>query len=779
MSQSLDVQRKKWTLRLTGLRIRLLLLLFITLLPVYGFILYYAVEIRQQAEDNARRDVLSLTRLIALEQKKFIEFSQQQLLNLAQLPIVRDHQGATLCNSTFIDLLRQNPLYSNLGVISLDGTLRCTAITPKNHVNLGDRDYFQEAIRTRDFSIGAYQIGRVTHKISTNLAYPVLDATNTINGVVFIELDLGALAKKLIETTKTTRGMTLTIVNDRGIVLARQPDPEKWGGKSLSNSRMLQHILAYQQEETTQTIGIDGVERLYAFKPIYSTVEQQVYLLSGIPTEVAYAEANKFLFHATLLIILITVAVVLLAWVGGKILVLRPMNALMDATHRLGQGDLNTRTHLAYTADEFGRLAQSFDRMAEALETRQAEIARAEAEAELLRSRAMFENLFKSLPGLYLVLTPDLKIFAVSDAYLKATMTKREEIIGHELFEIFPDNPDDTSATGTANLRASLERVRQSANTDSMPIQKYDIRRPDGTFETRYWSPINSPVLGIDHQLEYIIHRVEDVTAFVQQKSHPTNETIEMHTRMEQMEAEIFQSTQKIQAANQQLNAANQELEAFSYSVSHDLRAPLRSIDGFSQALLEDYTEQLDEQGKDYLNRVRNATQRMGHLIDDMLTLSRVTRTQMQHGTVDLSTLANEVIQELQSDEPTRKVDIHIEPGLSADGDAQLLRVVLTNLLGNAWKFTSKTECATITFSAIRHPNDKTEFFVRDNGAGFDMRYAQKLFGAFQRLHLLSDFAGTGVGLATVQRIVHRHGGKIRGEGIPGQGATFFFTLSS
>ena len=225
------------------------------------------------------------------------------------------------------------------------------------------------------------------------------------------------------------------------------------------------------------------------------------------------------------------------------------------------------------------------------------------------------------------------------------------------------------------------------------------------------------------------------------------------------------------------LQAANQELEAFSYSVSHDLRAPLRAIDGFSQALLEDYLGQLDDQGKNYLNRVRAATQRMGHLIDDMLVLSQITRVEMRREAVDLSALAADVLAELQKSEPERKVDWRIESGLIAEGDAQLLRVALVNLLGNAWKFTGKTANAKIEFGVIPNADGTTDFFVRDNGVGFDMAYASKLFGAFQRLHTLAEFPGTGIGLATVQRIIHRHGGQVHGEGVLGQGATFHFTL--
>ncbi|MEX2283921.1 MAG: ATP-binding protein [Gemmatimonadota bacterium] len=226
-----------------------------------------------------------------------------------------------------------------------------------------------------------------------------------------------------------------------------------------------------------------------------------------------------------------------------------------------------------------------------------------------------------------------------------------------------------------------------------------------------------------------------------------------------------------------QLEATNRELEAFSYSVSHDLRSPLRSIDGFSQALLEDYDAVLDERGRDYLGRVRRGAQTMGRLIDDLLELARITRREMVRDSVDLSSLAENVIAELREHDPERRVIVTIHPQLSVVGDDGLLRAALSNLLGNAWKFTSKTADAVIEFGAV-HANGNRSFYVRDNGAGFDMNYASKLFGPFQRLHNASDFEGTGIGLATVQRVVNRHGGQIWAEGSVGHGATFFFTLS-
>jgi PAS domain S-box-containing protein len=233
---------------------------------------------------------------------------------------------------------------------------------------------------------------------------------------------------------------------------------------------------------------------------------------------------------------------------------------------------------------------------------------------------------------------------------------------------------------------------------------------------------------------------------------------------------------QRVADRTAQLQAVNKELEAFSYSVSHDLRAPLRHIDGFSQALLEDYTDKLDDVGKSYLREVRGASQEMAQLIDDVLQLARVTRSEMRREVVDLSDMAGAITAELKKREPKRKVIVNLTEELATCGDKRLLRIVLNNLLGNAWKFTAKRAEAEITFGG-EQKNGENTYFIRDNGAGFDMAYVGKLFGAFQRLHTAGEFEGTGIGLATVQRIVYRHGGRVWAEGAVNEGATFYFTL--
>jgi signal transduction histidine kinase len=242
-------------------------------------------------------------------------------------------------------------------------------------------------------------------------------------------------------------------------------------------------------------------------------------------------------------------------------------------------------------------------------------------------------------------------------------------------------------------------------------------------------------------------------------------------------ENRIAALNRELQHRATEVEATNRELEAFSYSVSHDLRAPLRSITSFSQALLEDCADMLDERGHDYLERVVRGGHRMAELIEDIMILSRITRAEMQRTAVDMSAAANEIVADLSESDPHRSVEVEVQSGLVADGDPKLLRIAIANLLGNAWKFTAREPRPRIEFGALPGENGERVFYVRDNGTGFDMRHAERLFGPFQRLHTEAEFPGTGVGLATVQRVVRRHGGRIWAQSAVSHGAAFYFTV--
>ncbi len=323
----------------------------------------------------------------------------------------------------------------------------------------------------------------------------------------------------------------------------------------------------------------------------------------------------------------------------------------------------------------------------------------------------------------------------------------REELIGAHPTDFDPDLTREKAAQITAQLDTGTPLTFETRH-----------RRKDGTI-----FPVEVHLRAFRHEgRRYGVSLAHDITA----RKRAEDEIRQLNAQLEE----------RVRDRTRALEAANRELEAFTYSVSHDLRTPLRSIDGFSRVLLEDYASKLDDEGRDNLQRVRAASQRMGLLIDDLLELSRTSRAELRLSSLDLSKLAQEIAAELARAEPERRVDCLIAPGLAAQADPALLRVVLQNLLTNAWKFTGRRPHARIEVGRTG-PNAGAAFFVRDNGAGFDPTYAARLFGPFQRLHSAHEFPGTGVGLATVQRIIHRHGGRVWAEGAVDHGATFYFTL--
>jgi signal transduction histidine kinase len=358
-----------------------------------------------------------------------------------------------------------------------------------------------------------------------------------------------------------------------------------------------------------------------------------------------------------------------------------------------------------------------------------------------------------------LVLNAELRVVVANPAFYRTFGSTASATEGHGLFEL------DGGRWDQPGLRTLLKDVIPRDGSFKDHEVEYDC-----PFLGRRVMVLNAHrVARDDDGMPMVLLSIEDDT----ERRRVRDELRRLNTELEQRVAD---RSAELESANRKLLAANRELEAFSFSVSHDLRTPLRALDGFSRELLERYSDRLDESGQHYLRRIRAGTQRMGQLIDDLLKLSRVTRSDMRCEHVDLTALAEAVAAELREHEPERTVTFNVQPGLTAECDPPLIRVVLENLLGNAWKFTAKNAATVISFERTEVAG-RPAFVIRDNGAGFDMAYAGKLFGAFQRLHSDREFTGTGIGLATVQRVVRRHGGEVWAEGAVGRGAAFSFTL--
>ncbi|HEY4128851.1 MAG TPA: ATP-binding protein [Gammaproteobacteria bacterium] len=455
------------------------------------------------------------------------------------------------------------------------------------------------------------------------------------------------------------------------------------------------------------------------------------------------------------------VALLLSLWL--QLTVTRPILAISSLAQKVVEdGDYSPRA-VKNTDDEIGYLTDAFNRMlgeiggrTDALEASNRELGheiaeRKGAETALRHSEKRYRALVSTLSTVVWVANRNWEFDddqASWEAYTGQTpneyrgMGWRRAVHGDDLPAL--ERHIERAIKGHQTFESEF-RLWQAASGQYRIVNLHPVAVFDGDGEFREWI---GTVTDIDDR-----RRAED----------------EVRRLNVELEARVRERTKK-------LEEANGELEAFSYSVSHDLRAPLRAMDGFSQRLIADYGPKLDEQAKGYLSRIRAGAVRMGQLIEDLLSLARITRLELARREVDVSALAHVVLTELQQREPERKVHVSVWEGVHVEADVRMVRVALENLLGNAWKFTSKTPEARIELGMMQEGERKV-IFVRDNGAGFDMAYSDKLFGPFQRLHGVNEFPGTGVGLATVQRIVFRHGGRIWCQAKPDMGATFFFTF--
>jgi PAS domain S-box-containing protein len=458
----------------------------------------------------------------------------------------------------------------------------------------------------------------------------------------------------------------------------------------------------------------------------------------------ALASHKKTRIITTLIILLVLLIGLAASFITLRLstrLISAPIVAMTNLMHRLADGDLSVKIADQPRGDEIGQMARAVEVF------RNNALQKEQLDRELRQEEERYRLLFQYTPAGVFHYDSGLNITDGNERLAVIFQTTTQRLVGLDLKTLGDQRLLPALHTALEGREGFYEGPYQ-ANTDSESI----------------WISLRSAPL-FDHQGQVIggIGLAEDITERkkAEEEIYRLNQTLE----------------QRVLDRTEQLHTANKELEAFSYSVSHDLRTPLRSIDGFSLVLLEEYQEKpLDVKGRTYLERVRKASQHMGLLIDDMLKLSRITRAEIKRETLDLSSMIREITEEHQKGHPDRTVDVIILEGIMIQADPNLIKIAMENLVNNAFKFTGKKDHPRIEFGTTLRDGNRV-FFVRDNGTGFEMTYVGKLFEAFQRLHNSDEFPGTGIGLATVRRIIHRHGGRVWAEGEIGKGATFYFML--
>jgi signal transduction histidine kinase len=774
---------------INNLRVRLILLVVLAALPATGLILYNALEQRRLARMGAQEDAVRLAGLVSTEAQQATAMTHQLLEALAQFPAILNRDAAS-CTSLLSNLKETRPFCRALAVADPNGEVFCSSERDHKPVNIGDREYFKRALKTHDLAISDFLVGRLSTMPSIAFAHPAFDSNGTVQAVVVASLDLSWLIKGA-STARLPVGSVVNIIDSRGQVLARWPDAERWVGRTLPETEIAKQVLE-KKEGVAEGFGMEGIPRLYGFQPILPD-KKAGYVYVGIPQDVAYGPANRILLVNLIGLAVVIVLGMMMSFFFAHVFILSGVTALVDATKKLASGDLSARTvGTIPRKGEIGQLAMAFDDMAESLQQREEEGKQA---AENIRRNAVRSQFLADISEEFISVTSDHEpVFhrvtqRVANWFGDTCFVYLFQLDGGVssglLCHSEPEGPSlDHPPFSSPDLDA-LSLLSQVAQTGNSSLITAADKGKDSEvlldcFHCR--SLLIVPMRADAHvigALTVIRHRTdaphttedESLLQYIADRAANSVAKARLVQTIQKLNADL---EERIKERTAQLTAANKELEAFAYSVSHDLRSPLRAIDGFGRILSEKYAEVLDTRGQDYLHRTRSAAQRMGQLIDDLLSLSRLTRTEMQWNMVDLSTLASEIKAELVQSQAGRAVDWLIMDDLVVRGDERLLRAALENLLGNAWKFTGREVNPRVEFKALKQDGE-TVFFVRDNGAGFDMQYADQLFGPFQRLHSMSEFPGTGIGLAIVQRVIVRHGGSVWAEGAVGQGATFYF----
>ena len=815
---------------LSSLRSRAIVLVLLAIFPLLALTLYSYFDQRDQAIREVQRDELVASRNLATIQETVISNARQLLAALAKLSLVQ-RRDRDACNALFAELLKQNPHSATIGATDSEGRLFASAPAAPGSVNYADRLWFQKLIQTRDLVIGETVVGRISGKYGNNLAYPILDAEGRFQGALTTQLNLHWLGG-LLAKSDFPPSTALVLTDSTWKVLFRYPDPLKYIGKMLPD--FLVKAMVTSDEGESAGVGLPGDERLFAFARL-SPPWQEIRVTIGLPRDWAVGPVNHVLWRNLIWLGLVALFAMAAAWYGGDLFIVRPVKKLRTVTERLEAGDLSVRTGPDYTVGELGLLAHSFDQMADSLQERDDALRRAKDELEqrvqertaelsavneqLLREieeRQLAEMQAEGMGRLYRLLSrvnetivraqePEglfrqaCRIMMEEGDFLLCWIGRvdwaAEEVRAAAQFDLvndYPQNiivslkdvPEGRGPTGVAVREGRWDVCLDIAIDPRMaPWREQALARgfrSSAAFPLFVGGKVEGVLTLYSGQIGFFNQKEVELLNSLAQDLSFAMESMEREARRRQAEEEIGRLNEelerRVKERTAELEFANRELESFSYSVSHDLKAPIRAIQGFSRMLAGEHAARLDTEGLRLLNVIIGNTKTMARLIDDLLALSRLGRHEIRKGNVNMTAMVRKVFSQLKSQEPERDLKLIIKDLPPSLGDQSLLHQVMENILANAIKYTNLRKTAVIEVGGKDQENESI-YYVKDNGIGFDERYADKLFGVFQRLQSGEEYEGTGVGLAIVKRIIERHGGRVWAEGKVDEGATFYFAL--
>jgi PAS domain S-box-containing protein len=722
-----------------SLRFRFIFLVLIAAIPAIILTIYTGFEQRSIARRSSQDDALRIARLVASHHAAQIEGARQLLIALARLPQIHSLDGE-ICNPILQELAPLYPQYTSIRVTDANGRVMCSSLQDQRGMSLANRPYFQDTIQTGAFTVGDFMIGTTTEQSIVPFSYPFFGENDQFMGMVVATMSLDWLIE-LARDVDLPELSAILMVNSEGTILARYPDPEIFIGRTVPEAHLIQLILQTSYEGFAEMEGIDGIERLFAFNSLAGLLHEGAYISVGIPTSIAYAEANYILTRNLLLLGMVTLIALAIALLSSDRLIFRSIRGLVEVTRSLASGQMKARAEENTGPEEINYLARSFNYMANTIEHRDLEIRQAEAK---------YRNLIEQIPAITYI----LEIGA--DSSFSFISPQIETFLGYKPSE-WTDNP-----------KLWLEIIYLEDRTD---LKEYILE---------------SRRSGLAYEAEYRLKSKSGEYLWIQDKAVPVLDIRGKPLFLQGILTDITnrkKTEEALKDYNVKLERSNRELQDFAYIASHDLQEPLRKIQAFGERIETKYGDSLGDVGIDYLKRMQQSAARMQNLINDLLSYSRVTSKANPFIKTDLNRVIKDVLGDLGERFKATSGRAEVKDLPEIEADPVQMRQLLQNLVSNALKFHQNDNPPVVKiYSQVKQHhngrnNQHVQLFIEDNGIGFNEKYLDRIFQPFQRLHGRLEYEGSGMGLAICRKIVERHNGSITAKSTPEQGTTFIITL--